>query len=78
MPRPNAERVKSYLQLISRNSDPEKLLNAAVAPAAGGFETAEAPGTGNARTGFELALNNREVSADQAAGMESSVDASAD
>ena len=70
MPRPNAERVKSYLQLISRNSDPEKLLIAAVAPAAGGFEMAEAPGTGNARTGFELVLNNREVSADQAAGME--------
>src|SRR5215212_4843631 len=70
MSRPSAERVKSYLNLISRKSDQNTLLKAATAPSAGGLEMAEAPQSKNAQAGLELLLNNRQPSADQLAGME--------
>ncbi len=69
MQRSNAERVKSYLELISRKKDPDSLLKAAE-PALSGLEMAEAPEARNARAGFEMLLNKREPSPDQLVGME--------
>lgn len=69
MQRSSAERLKSYLDLISYKKDPDSLLKAAE-PAVTGLEMAEGPETRNARAGFEILLNKGEPSPDQLAGME--------
>jgi endonuclease G len=72
MPRPDVDRVKSYLELISRTHGLEKIRATVAPPSGGGLESAsvESPIAAAARTGVESVLMNRPPSPDEAAGLE--------
>jgi endonuclease G, mitochondrial len=70
MSRPDAERIKSYLQLISGKEGLERLLETVSPPGDGGLEMAESRVGKAARTGMESVLLGREPSDDQLAGLE--------
>jgi len=70
MPRPDAERIKSYLELISgkRKQSLEELLETEMAR--GGMERAESPKAEAARNGAESVLRGHDPSEEQLLGME--------
>jgi endonuclease G len=77
MPTQSADRLKSYLDMISNKQDLEQILAKSKAAAAGrggglegGLEGAESPVAEAARNGLENILRNKEPSQDQLAGLE--------
>lgn len=66
-----AERLKAYLKLIASRQEPDRVIEAAVAPTHGlGLESMEDPRAGAARQGMEALLSGHEPSLDQLSGME--------
>ena len=70
MPAKDPQRLKAYLELISKKQDLEKILEKSKAATEGGLESMEAPEAGAARSGLETILVGKEPSHDELDGLE--------
>jgi endonuclease G len=70
MPAQDPQRLKSYLEMISKKQDLEKILVKARAGGGSGLEMAEAPAAHAARSGLETILVGKEPSFDEMVGLE--------
>jgi endonuclease G len=70
MERQDPERLRSYLKLIAKTEDLERALEARAGAGGAGLESLESPLAGEARSGVEAVLRGKDVSQQEAVGLE--------